>query len=128
MSKAALSLKYFAIYLMLLGLALVLIPNLLLTLFHIPPTTEVWVRVVGVLAFNIGVYYWYAARSESRELFLASVYTRALVLASFATFAALQLAEPVLALFGAVDFLGGLWTLAMLRQDRRANDLKPSVS
>ncbi|QRY77259.1 hypothetical protein JVX91_16755 [Pseudomonas sp. PDNC002] len=117
MSRAALTLKYFAIYLMLLGIALVLVPNLLLSLFGMAPTPDVWVRVVGVLAFNIGVYYWYAARSESRELFLASVYTRAIVLASFAAFAALQLSEPVLVLFGAVDFCGGLWTLRALRRE-----------
>ncbi|MBB4864886.1 membrane-bound ClpP family serine protease [Pseudomonas nitritireducens] len=118
MSRAALTLKYFAIYLMLLGIALVLLPNLLLTLFGMAPTAEVWVRVVGVLAFNIGLYYWFAARAECRELFVASVYTRAIVLASFAAFAALKLSEPVLVLFGAVDFCGGLWTLHALRKDR----------
>ena len=120
MSCAARSLKCFAIYLMLLGLVLVLVPNLILTLFKMTPTTEVWIRVVGVLTFNIGVYYWYAARSESRPLFWATVYTRALVLASFAVFAALQMSEPVLVLFGAVDFGGGLWTLQALRRDRHA--------
>lgn len=118
MSRAARTLKYFAIYLMLLGLTLVFVPNLIITLFGMAATPQVWVRVVGVLAFNIGVYYWYAARSECRELFMASVYTRALVLMSFAVFAALQLSEPVLVLFGAVDFCGGLWTLYALRRDR----------
>ncbi|MNZ89869.1 hypothetical protein D3C78_1088070 [compost metagenome] len=119
MSKPALTLKWFGVYLMLLGLALAAIPNLLLSLFFMEPAREVWIRVVGVLAFNIGVYYWFAALSESRPLFLASVYTRALVLASFALFAALGLAAPVMVLFGAVDFLGGLWTLHALRQERR---------
>lgn len=120
MSRAARSLKYFAIYLMLLGLALVLVPNLILTLFKMTPTPEVWIRVVGVLAFNIGVYYWYAARSECRPLFWASVYTRAVVLASFAVFVILGMSEPVLVLFGAVDFCGGLWTLWALRPTSNA--------
>jgi hypothetical protein len=117
MSKPALTLKWFGIYLLLLGAGLALLPNLLLSLFLIPPTDEVWIRVVGVLVFNIGVYYLFAARSESRELLLASVYTRALVLLSFALFALLGLAEPVVVLFGAVDCLGGLWTLYALRRE-----------
>jgi hypothetical protein len=120
MSRAALSLKYFALYLMLLGTFLVLGPNLLLGMFALPSTPEVWIRVVGVLAFNIGIYYWFAARSERRELFLASVYTRALVLVSFAAFALLQMAEPVVVLFGAVDFCGALWTLYALRTEDAA--------
>ncbi|MCU1759820.1 hypothetical protein NTD84_08815 [Pseudomonas sp. 14P_8.1_Bac3] len=117
MSRAARSLKFFAIYLMLLGVGLMLVPNLILTLFKMAPTPEVWIRVVGVLALNIGIYYWYAALSECRPLFWASVYTRALVLMSFAVFAALQLSEPVLVVFGAVDFCGGLWTLWALRSE-----------
>lgn len=120
MSRAARSLKYFGIYLMLLGLALVLVPNQIITLFGMAPTPEVWIRVVGVLAFNIGVYYWFAARSECRPVYWASVYTRALVLVSFSVFAALHLSEPVLVLFGAVDFCGGLWTWYALRSERRA--------
>ncbi|MBM7059612.1 hypothetical protein JQX08_02715 [Pseudomonas sp. UL073] len=117
MSKAALTLKWFAVYLALLGLILVLVPNLPLQLMGMTLTHEVWIRVVGVLAFNIGLYYWFAAGSESRAFFLATVYSRALVLAAFAGFVAFQLGEPLLILFGAIDCLGGLWTLRAVRQD-----------
>jgi uncharacterized protein YjeT (DUF2065 family) len=55
MSRPALTLNWFGYYLMLLGLALMLAPNLLLRLFDIATTSEVWIRIVGVLAFNIGV-------------------------------------------------------------------------
>lgn len=115
MSRAARSLKYFAVYLLLLGLSLVLVPNLIITPFGMATTSEVWIRVVGVLAFNIGIYYWFAARSECREVFWASVYTRALVLVSFTAFVAMQWSEPVLMLFGLVDFCGGVWTWRALR-------------
>ena len=114
MSRAALSLKLFACYLFALGIALVARPDLLLGLFGLE-TTEVWIRVVGVLAFNIGAYYWAAAACEARTVFVASVATRALVFAAFASFAALGLAKPVLVLFGAADLAGGLWTAAALR-------------
>jgi hypothetical protein len=114
MSRAALSLKLFAFYLLALGAGLVAVPGLLLGLFGLA-TTEVWIRVAGVLTFNIGLYYWAAAVAEARPVFVASVGTRFLVFASFACFVLLGLAKPVLVLFGTVDLLGGLWTAAALR-------------
>lgn len=120
MSKSAFSVKAFGIYLLVLGLGLTVAPNVLLSVFGMPLTTEVWIRVVGVLVFNIGVYYVYAAKCEAKAFFQASVYTRALVLASFATFALLGLASPVLILFGMADFLGGIWTHLALRGERLA--------
>ncbi len=120
MSKSAFSVKIFGIYVMLLGLALVLFPNLLLSLFSIPPTYEVWIRVVGVLAFNIGVYYWVAAKCEAKAFFMSTVYSRTLVLLAFASFAALGLVSPVIVLFGCVDFAGGIWTWMALRSERAA--------
>jgi hypothetical protein len=49
MSRAASSLFVFAVYLVGLGLGLLLVPNLLLRAFGAPPTSEVWIRVIGML-------------------------------------------------------------------------------
>lgn len=118
MSKAAFSVKAFGIYLLVLGLGLALAPNALLSVFAMPRTEEVWLRVVGVLVFNIGIYYWFAAKGNAVEVFRASVYTRVLVLASFACFVAAGLASPVLVLFGAADFAGAVWTHFALKAER----------
>lgn len=118
MSKSAFSVKAFGFYLLVLGVGLTFVPNLLLSVFGMPSTTEVWIRVVGILVFNIGVYYIYAAQCEAKAFFQASVYTRTLVLASFAAFAGLGFASPVLILFGAADFAGAIWTQLALRTDR----------
>lgn len=120
MSKPAFTLKAFGIYLLVLGVGLTTAPNLMLSLFGMPLTTEVWLRVVGVLVFNIGIYYLYAAKCEARAFFQASVYTRCLVLAAFIAFAALGLAPPMLVLFGAADFLGAIWTQLALRGEAAA--------
>ena len=117
MSKSAFTVKAFGIYLLILGVTLILIPNLLLSIFRMPQTSEVWIRVVGVLVFNIGVYYWYAAKCEAKAFFRASVFTRVFVLASFIVFAALGLCSPVLIVFGTVDFAGGIWTYLVLRAE-----------
>lgn len=118
-SRAAFSLKAFGVYLLGLGAVLALAPNLLLTSFGFEATGEVWIRVLGVVVFNIGVYYWYAGVCEARAFFVASVYARTLVLVSFAAFAAAGLAKPNLVTFGVVDALGGAWTWIALRADAR---------
>ena len=120
MSKSAFTVKAFGIYLLVLGVGLTIAPNPLLSVFGMPQTTEVWIRVVGILVFNIGVYYWYAAKCEARAFFRASVYTRTLVLVAFAAFAALGFATPVLILFGAADFAGAIWTHLTLRAEQQA--------
>lgn len=117
MSRTAFSVKAFGIYLLLLGLCLVIVPNLLLGVFGMPRTEEVWIRVLGVVVFNIGVYYWFAAKGESLEAFRATVYTRVIVLPLFIAFVVLGLASPVLILFGVADFAGAVWTWLSMRAE-----------
>ncbi len=119
MSHAAFTIKAFAVYLMALGASLVFAPNLMLALFGFAPTTEVWIRVLGVVVFNLGWYYWYAAVSEARPFFAASVITRVFALLAFSGLVVKGFAPPMLALFGIIDAAGGAWTWAALRRDRR---------
>ena len=118
MTKSAFTIKAFGYYLLALGVVLILAPNMLLKIFQMATTTEVWIRVVGVLVFNIGVYYLYAAKSEARAFFRASVYTRIFVLVSFITFAMAGLVSPIIIFFGAIDFAGGMWTLSALKTEK----------
>jgi len=124
MSKATFSARVFAVYVFAVSSVLVVAPNVLLSLFGIASTSEVWIRVAGVLAFNIGIYAWIGARH--RPFLEASVYTRALVCAAFVVFALLGLASPMIVLFGLIDLAGGLWTWAALKADARALDTAPA--
>ena len=117
MSQCAFSAKVFAVYLFIAGTTLVLSPNLLLTLVHIPPTSEVWIRVIGLIAFMIGVYAWVAASHEFTPFMVASVYTRFAVFVAFVVFVTMGLASPMAILFGVADLAGGIWTYFALRAD-----------
>lgn len=119
MSRPAFTLRAFSVYLALLGSSLIFVPNLFLSAFGMPETTEIWIRVVGVTVLNIGIYYWYAAKSESTPFFRASVYARSLVFVWFTGFALSGLAKPILILFGSADLAGAVWTFAALRSERR---------
>ena len=115
MTHSAKSILIFGIYLVLLGIVLVVAPNILLGLFGVPPATEVWIRVLGVIVGILGFYYIQAARNGLIPFFRATICGRTVVLISFIVFAILGLVKPILILFGAIDFLGGIWTALALR-------------
>jgi hypothetical protein len=119
MSKSALSVAVFAGYLLLLGLSLVLGPNVLLQASRMAPTGEVWIRVVGMLVLLLAFYYWNAAHSELTSFFRWTVVARSSVPLFFLAFVAAGLASPLLILFGVVDLAGALWTAFALRRDAR---------
>lgn len=116
MSNPAKTVFIFAIYLIVLGLSLLLAPNMLLGLFHFPPTFEVWVRVVGMLVLFLSVYYIVMARAEMRLFMIWSARLRFTVICFFGAFVLARLAPPVLLLFGAVDLAGAIWTWSALRK------------
>ena len=118
MSKAARSVFVFGIYLVFLGIALLVVPNLLLGMFFLPGTSEVWVRVVGMLVLFLGFYYIQAGRRELTDFFRWTLYPRSTVILFFAAFVLLDFAKPPLILFGVVDLLGVIWTAMALRTSK----------
>lgn len=126
MSKSAFSAKVFAVYLFVIGTLLVVAPNFLLSIFGLPPTSEVWIHVVGVTAFMLGVYSWIAAKHDNKPFLEASVYTRLVVFVAFTSFAVIGLASPIIVLFGVIDLMGGVWTHFALKADAQAFGPIPS--
>jgi hypothetical protein len=114
-SPAARSVNIFGAYLLTLGVLLLIAPNLLLTAFGLPPTAEVWIRVVGMLVAYLGIYYRVAAAANVTQFFLATILLRTGVPLFFLTFVLAGWAEWPLVLFGAVDAAGAAWTWTTLR-------------
>lgn len=121
MTKAAKTVFYFGFYLLGLGLILVFIPNVLLKLFLFEPASEVWIRVVGVLVFTIGMYYLQTAPTNNEVFLRATVYNRMRILGWFLLLVIMGWAPPMLIVFGAVDFAAAAWTLYELRKGRTAS-------
>lgn len=116
MTRAAKSLYYFGFYLIGLGALVTFFPNAILETFFLPPATDVFVRVTGVLVFNIGLYYVAGAPSNYVPLLRMSILTRCIVLGSFIVFVLLGFAQPALIPLGVVDVLGAIWTWWELRK------------
>lgn len=109
-----LSLQVWTVYVFAIGVSLLLAPNVILGLFGMPETTEVWIRVVGVVVIAIGIIYWSMVRREDAGGIRATVYERYLAAAAFVVLA-FTTGPWQLVLFGVVDFLGASWTFAALR-------------
>lgn len=116
MSNIAKTLFVFGLYMLVLGVTVVLFPNFLLSLFHVPTTNEVWIRVVGMLVIFLGIYDIVAAKGELRLLIVWSIPVRFSVIVFFAVFVVAGLAPPILLLFGAIDSAGAIWTWSALRK------------
>jgi hypothetical protein len=110
MTVAARSLKVFVAYLALLGIALLFAPNALLQVFGLPATSEVWIRVVGMLVAFLAVYYWTAAGAELVPVFRATVLCRLTVPVFFLAFVVAGWVRWPLLLFGLPDAAGATWT------------------
>ncbi len=117
MSRAATSMFVFGIYLLVLGPTLVVAPTFLTGLFGLDAPQEVWIRVLGAIVTILGYYYLFTARREAKDFFWATVWGRPAVVVFFTAFVLLDLAEPILILFGVVDLLGAGWTFAALRAE-----------
>jgi hypothetical protein len=117
MSRAAKSLFVFGIYLCGLGLTLLLIPNLILQLFGVPPTNEVWIRINGMFVLCLSFYYVQTARNELAIFIRWTVWARIAVIFFFAAFILLVSAPKALLLFGAIDLLAAIWTWRALKRD-----------
>ncbi len=118
MSNSARSILVFGLYLVVLGIVLLVAPNFLLGMFVLPSTTEVWIRVAGMLVLFLGYYYIQAARKEMTDFFRWTVYVRPTVIVFFAAFVLLGFASLPLILFGVADLLGAIWTGLALRSPK----------
>lgn len=120
MSAVARSLVVFGWYLVAFGALLVLVPNLLFAVLGLPPTDEVWIRVVGVLVLIIAYFNVRLGRADFLPYARLTVHARVSVLVFLVAFVLAGLVKPILILVGAIDLAGALWTAAALRTDPRA--------
>jgi membrane associated rhomboid family serine protease len=119
-SKVARSLVVFGWYLVIFGASLVLAPNLVLSFFGLPPTDEVWIRIVGVLVLIIAYFNVRMGPVDFRPYAWLTVHARTAVFGFMVGFVLAGLVKPVVILVGAIDLAGALWTAAALRGAARS--------
>ena len=90
MTAAAKSVYYFGLYLYLVGATLIFLPNLFLSTLGLPETTEVWIRVLGVIVVLLGFYYHQTGAKNISAFFPLTIPTRITVFIAFIVFVITQ--------------------------------------
>ena len=115
MTAAAMSVFSFGCYLVINGLTLIFAPNMLLSWFGIAPTSDPWIRVLGVVVFVLGLYYASAGRQGIVAFFRWTIWGRTIVPVAFIALVAAGMAPRQLIVFGLIDAAGAVWTAFAMR-------------
>lgn len=126
MNGVRLSVFTWSVYVIGMGVGLLLVPDQILDILGIDPAREVWIRVLGVIATILGVYYLGSAIHRARWMFWYSVPVR---IASGLAFAFLAVAEGVwqLWLFAILDIASAGWTFVALRFKPEPEPIEPTA-
>ncbi|GAB5552637.1 MAG: hypothetical protein Sapg2KO_22280 [Saprospiraceae bacterium] len=118
MKQAASSLKIFGIYLVIIpGLGLLSIPEFILDLLQLSHGDDLWVaRMVGLLAFVLGVYYIYIGKYAITVLYMKTVIMRYLAALFMVGLWITDQVEIMILLFAAIDAAGASWTMIGIKR------------
>ncbi len=120
MNKSAFSVFAWGVYVAIAGAGFLFIPNTMLPLFRLPTTTEVWIRVIGLLVLIVGYYYMYCARANAIPFIQVTIQGRIAFFIGLIALVVMGFSAPGLLLIGFVDTLGAFWTWWALRADQRS--------
>jgi hypothetical protein len=110
------SIAVYGAYLLANGIALLLAPRMVLGLLGLPPSDEPWVRVLGVLASEVGFYFLIASRKRIAEFFAATIHGRLAAAAVFVAIVVAGVGPLQLLLFAAIDLLTAAWTYLCIKR------------
>jgi hypothetical protein len=119
MTGSAKSIFFFGIYIVLLGILLVFVPNALLGLVEVPATNEVWIRLAGMLLLIMGFFYVQAGRSGLVPFFKWTLVTRGVAFFFVLGFWLCGFVSWIIVAFWLGDLAGMVWTWAALRRENK---------
>jgi len=120
MSRAAISIFIFGIYVIFLGITFLFVPEIMFLMLAYPTPPDIVSHILGMVFLLLAYLYIRAGLDEvgMKKFFMWSVHTRATVIIFLSVFAALQLVSPLAIMFGAIDLAAALWTFWALRKDK----------
>lgn len=117
MQKDNLSLLVQGIYVFISGLQLLFIPNILLPMLGFDLTTEVWIKVLGLVSLALATLYFGIYRMGNHTIAKQySIYGRLIAVVGFTFLVATGQAKSGLILFAAFDLATAVWTWMELKK------------
>ncbi|MFW9865270.1 MAG: hypothetical protein ACFFEN_04155 [Candidatus Thorarchaeota archaeon] len=123
MSRAALSLFVFGIYMILIGIFFLCFPELIFGILALPTEPDIASRILGMVIIIIAYYYIRSSLNEEgmSKFYRWTTHTRASVIIFLIFFAIFKLANPLIVVFGIIDLAGAIWTYRALHNDNCKN-------
>ena len=118
MNKSAFSIFVWGLYEVGVGLGFLFIPNVLLPIFGFPVTTEVWIRVIGLIVLALALYHIHCARNNVVPFFQITIPGRGLFAIGLVALVTMGFAGLGLILFAAIEVVGAAWTWWALRSEQ----------
>jgi hypothetical protein len=117
MKSITTSLKVFGIYMILIpGIGLMTVPDFMLDLFKLSHGEELWIpRMMGLLAFIIGVFDFYIGKHALHKLYQLTIIVRYVATVFMISLWLKGEVEVAILLFAAIDAAGATWTMLTLR-------------
>jgi hypothetical protein len=115
-SNRHLSLVVQSIYVIITGLQLIFIPNVLLTMFGFEPTSEIWIKVLGIVVLPLAAIYYAISKQGNEESVRATIISRGFVGIGFTLLALSGQAKLNLILFAGIDIATAIWTWFELKK------------
>lgn len=104
------------IYVLISGLQLLFIPNFLLVTFGLEPTSEIWIRILGMLVLALSFYYYAIYKNGGKEVVRATVQGRLFFCTGLSILVIMGMVKPVLMIFAIIETGLSLWTLSEMRK------------
>jgi hypothetical protein len=117
-SKSANSVLIYGVYIVFVGTAFLLFPNICLHLLGMKTATEIWIHITGWFGIWLGIYYIVSALSESKTFILTTVYGRPTFICFLGVLVALGMIEPPVLIIGAIDIITAIWTYILLHSEK----------
>ena len=120
MSRAAMSVFIFGIYIVFLGISFLFIPEILFSLLAYPTSPDISSRVLGMIFLILAYLFIRAGLDEEgmKKFYMWTVHIRSVIILFHIVFVTLQLVGPLIILFGGIDLAAALWTFWALRKDK----------
>jgi hypothetical protein len=115
-SNRHLSLVVQSIYVILTGLQLIFVPNMLLSMFGFEPTSEIWIKVLGIVVLPLSAVYYAISKQGNAESVRATIISRGFVGIGFILLAVSGQAKLNLILFAGIDIATAVWTWFELKK------------
>ena len=115
-SNRHVSLVVQAIYVILTGLQLIFVPNLLLSMFGFADTSEIWIKVLGIVILPLSAVYYAISKQGNRDVVFSTIISRGFVGVGFILLALSGQAKLNLILFAGIDLATAVWTWVELQK------------